>query len=208
MSSQTSNLSEIVNGLLVFLGRFPGEGKISSCQGFHLTTMPLPIPPLQLPSVDNVLSNLRSSFPAENLDRLAPILTKSIEVTRRNYESSYRALYSPTQSTQDQTADKLRYAYKLLYQRTIVSHLQNFMTSANQKAARSGPETRDTVEPKPKLRTRFRQVSNRIVYKCYSYRLSFRNMFHSLNGTSNQMHTHLIRREYTLLERRKCPIVK
>ena len=188
MSSLSSNLSEIVKaseGLLVFFGRFPAEGKISSGQGLHLTTMPLPIPPLQLPSVDSVLSNFRSSFPAEPLDRIASILTKSIEAIRRNYESSYRALYSSTQSTQDQKAYKLRCVYELLYQRTVVSHMQNLISSANQKAARPHPETQDSAEPKPKLRTRFRQVRNQIVYQYHSYLLSFRNMFHSLNSTSN-----------------------
>ncbi|KAF8723844.1 hypothetical protein AX14_009071 [Amanita brunnescens Koide BX004] len=118
--------------------------------------MPLPIPPLQLPSVDSVLSNFKSSFPAEPLDRIASILTKPIEAIRRDYESSYRALYSPTQS-QDQKAYKLRCAYEMLYQRTVVSHIRNLISSANQKIARPHPETRDPAEPKPKLRTRFRQ---------------------------------------------------
>ena len=160
MSSQTNNLSEIMKaseGLLVFFGRFSAEGKVSSCQEFHLNTVP--IPPLQLPSVDSVLSNFRSSFPAELLDRFASILTKSIGVIRHNYESSYRALYSSTQSTHDQNAYKLRCAYESLY-RTVVSHIQNFLTTSNQKATRSHMETRDSADPKPKLRTRFRQVSD------------------------------------------------
>ena len=164
MSSQTNNLSEIMKtseGLLAFFGRFLAEGKISSCQGSQLTT--IPIPPLQLPSVDSILSDFRPSFPAELLDRLAFILTKSIGAIQCNYESSYRALYSSTQSTQDQKAYKLRRAYESLYQSTVVSYVQNFLTSLNQKAARSHPQVRDSAEPKPKLRTRFRQVSDRIV---------------------------------------------
>ena len=209
MSSQTNNLSEIIKtseGVLAFLGRFCAEGKISSCQRSHLAT--ISIPPLQLPSVDSVLSNFKSSFPAELLDRLASILTKSIGVIRHHYENSYRALYSSTQPTQDQNAYKLRCAYESLYQFTVVSRIQNFLTTSNQKAARSHPETRDSVEPKPKLRTRFRQVSDRIVHRGLFLSTLLRNMFHSLNSTSNQMHTHLILKEHTWLERRKCPIVK
>ena len=165
MSSQTDTLSEIMKtseGVLVFFGRFFAEGKISSYQGFHPTT--IAIPPLQLPSVDSILSNFRSSFPAELLDRLSSILIESIEAIRRNYENSYRALYSSTKSTQDQNAYKLRCAYESLYQLTVVSHIQNFLTSSNQKAAPSHPKTRDSAEPKPKLRTRFRQVSDLIVH--------------------------------------------
>ena len=209
MSSRTNTLPKIMNaseGLLVFFGRFPAQGKVSSCQGFHLTT--IPIPPLQLPSVDSVLSKFRSSLPVELLDRLASTLTKSIGVIRRNYESSYRALYSSTQSTQDQSAYKLRCAYELLYQFTVVPHIQNVLTSSNQKATQSHLETRDSAEPKPKLRTRFRQVSDRIVHRGLFLLTLFRNMFHSLNSTSNQMHTHLILKEHTSPERRKCPIVK
>ena len=145
-------------GLLVFFERFSAEGKISSYQRFHPTTVP--IPPLQLPSVDSILSNSRSSFPAELLDRITSTLTKSIEVMRRDYESSYRALCSSTQSTQDQKAYKLRRAYESLYQSTVVSYMQNFLTSLNQKAPRSHPHVRDSAEPKPRLRTRFRQVSD------------------------------------------------
>ena len=145
-------------GLLVFLGRFSAEGKVSSCQELHLST--IPIPPLQLPSVDSVLSNFRSSFPAELLDRLASILTELIGFIRRNYENSYRALYSSTRSTQDQNAYKLRCAYESLYQFTVVSHIQNLLISSNQKAARSHPDAPDSAEPKPKLRTRFRQASD------------------------------------------------
>ena len=207
MSSQTNNLSEIMKtseGLLVFLGRFLAEDKISSCQGFHLTT--IPIPPLQLPTVDSVLSNFRSSFPAELLDRIASVLTKLMGVIQCNYESSYRALYSSAQPRQN--AYKLRCAYESLYQFTVVSRIQNFLTSSNQKAARSHPETRDSAEPKPKLRTRFRQVSGRIVHRGLFLSVLFRNMFHSLNSTSNQMHTHLILKEHTWLERRKCPTAK
>ena len=158
MSSRTNSLSKIMKtseGVLVFVGRFPAEGKISSCQGLQL-----PIPPLQLPSVDSVLSNFRSSFPAELLDRLASILTELIGFIRRNYENSYRALYSSTQSTPDHNAYKLRCAYESMYQSTVVSHMQNFLTSSNQKAVRSHPEMRDSAEPKPNLRTRFRQVRN------------------------------------------------
>ena len=162
MSERTDSLSKIMKtseDLLGFFGRFPAEGKISSCQGSHLTAT-ASIPPLQLPSVDSVLSNFRSSFTAELLDRLASIMTKSIGVIRRNYESSYRALYSSPQSTRYQNAYKLRCAYESLYQFTVVSRIQNFLNSSNQQAARSHLETRDSAEPKPKLRTRFRQVSD------------------------------------------------
>ena len=178
MSSQANALSQIMKTSEDFTGKFPAEGKISSCQGFHHTTVPIP-------SVDSVLSNFRSSFPAELFDHPASILTKSIGVIRRNYENSYRVLYLSTQLTQDQRAYKLRRAYESLYQFTVVSHTQNLLTSANQKAIPSHPETQYSAEPKAKLRTRFRQVSDFIVHRGLFLSTLFRNMFYSLSSTSN-----------------------
>ena len=203
MSSQTDFLSEIVKmveGLKIFLQ----EKKPLPVEDF--TPAPLPIPPLQLPSTDSILSNFRPLLPAELLDRWASTLVESAEAAQRNYETTYHALYSSSQATQDQKAHKLRHTCEQLYRRTIMFSMQNLLNSARQKATRANSEIQDSRDAK--LRTRFRQVWVRIVFYGLSLPISSRNTFPSLNSVSSQMHTHPIMKEPTLLGRQKCPNVK
>lgn len=125
----------------------------------NFTATPPSIPPLQLPSADGILSNFKSSLPAEVLDRCASFLTDSEEAVQRNYERAYRALYSSTQPTQDQVY-RLRYTCEQVYHRTSVSSVQHLMTLASQRTAKALPKTQDFTEGQ--LRTRFRQVCDRI----------------------------------------------
>jgi len=203
MSSRADFLSEIlkkVEGLKIFLQ----DKKPLPVEDF--TPAPLPIHPLQLPSADSILSNFRSLLPAKLLDRCASTLVESAEAAQRNYEMTYRALYSSTQPTQDRKAHKLRHTYEQLYRRTITSSIQDLLNSARQRATRANSEIRDSRDPK--LRTRFRQVWDRIVFYGLSLPIPSRNIFPSLNSVSSQMHTHLILKEFTLPVRQKCPNVK
>lgn len=157
MSSQIlSDILKSAEGLKKFLH----EQKPLPVENF--TATPPPIPPLQLPSADSVLSNFRSSLPAEVLDRCASALTDSEEATQRNYERAYRALYSSTQPTQDQVY-RLRYTCEQVYHRTSISSIQHLMTLASQRTAKSLPKKQDFTEGQ--LRTRFRQVCNRVIYQ-------------------------------------------
>lgn len=200
MSSRMNVLSDISRNAERLKSLLP---KQTSLPTNDFTPAPLPIPPLQLPSTDSILSNFRSLLPAELLDRCASTLVESAEAAQRNYEMTHRALYSSTQPTPDQNAHKLRHTCEQLYRRTIMSSVQNFLNSARQRATRANSEIRD-----PKLQTRFRQVWDRIMFYGLSLPISSRNTFPSLNSVSSQTHTHLILKEPTLLARLKCPNVK
>ena len=211
MSSQTDFLSEILKkaeGLKVFLqekNSLPVEDFTPA--PLHITSVSLPIPPLQLPSADSILSNFRSLLPAELLDRCVSTLIESAEAAQRNYEMTYRALYSSTQPIQqDRKAHKLRNACEQLYRRTITSFMQNLLNLARQRATSVNAEIRDPCDPK--LRTRFRQVWDKTVFYGLSLLISSRNTFPSLNSVSSQTHIHLTLKEPTLLARQKCPNVK
>src|SRR6266550_4225986 len=129
MSSQTDFLFETLRkaeGLKTFLL------KRRTIPVKDFTATPPSIPPLQLPSADGILSNFKSSLPAEVLDRFASILTESADATRRNYERTYCALYALNQRTQDQEAYKLRNACEHVYHSTITRPMQDLLILARQ----------------------------------------------------------------------------
>jgi hypothetical protein len=202
MSSRTDLLSQILRkaeGLKTLLqGHKPLPGE-------EITSVPLPIPPLQLPSADSILSNFKSSLPAELLDHCASAMMESAEVAHRNYETAYRALYSSTQPIQDQRAHKLQQIVQA-HHRAFIHLIHNHLISASQRATRASSEVRNSAGSK--LRARFRQVWDRICVMDFSLTSFSRNMFHSLNSASSLMHIHLILKGRTLLVRQKCRNVK
>lgn len=158
MSSRTNALSDILRNSERLKSLLPKQKPLPIDDSTHT---PLSVPPLQLPSADSVLSNFRSSLPVEVLDRCASALTDAEEAIQRNYERTYRALYSSTLPTQDQV-HQLRYTYEQVYHRTSISSIRHLMTLASQRTATALPKTQDFTEGQ--LRTRFRQVCDRVVH--------------------------------------------